>query len=147
MLTVGGIFTISPPRGERERVKLDKRQNYAPPLVKMEDKKTWKTYNSRRRHNWHWGRRKRLVCQPSMYWVHLPESPRTGPFLSFSTATRLTAHVGLQSFASTKVQFLATRRVLGESVVTDSELTAAISICSLSFPHVMTSAWWVGGYR
>ena len=35
--------------------KLDKRQNYAPPLVKMEDKKTWKTrpmrHDSRRRHS------------------------------------------------------------------------------------------------
>ena len=51
MLAVGGIFTISPLRGERKRVKLDKRQNCAPPLVKMEDKKTWKTYDSRRRHN------------------------------------------------------------------------------------------------
>ena len=43
MLAVDGIFTISPLRGERLRVKTWQRQNYAPLLVKMEDNKTWKT--------------------------------------------------------------------------------------------------------
>ena len=162
---MGGVFTISPLRGDRECVR------YVPVCAgnnggqeDLEDK----AY-SRRWHDRRWGRRTSLICQLSMYHVQLSEFPpcHTGPFLSFSVSlflhrdktdrprwiaklreseSTMTPLVKLMwsGRACTLPELLATQRVLDESVVTGSELTVVLSIHACLACHT-TNIWWVGG--